>query len=699
MSSDGTSLYVASRYDSAVAHFGRDPSTGVLTYVGCTTGDAESGKYGSGACAEIESATDEGTSSGLDSLRAVTLSPDGKWLYVASGSDDAIARFKRKPTSGALTYRDCITGRIESGPEPAGTGACAAIPNATSGGVGSGLNNLQALVMSADGESLYAASFGDDAVAHFDRNPSTGSLTYVDCISGETESAGACTQIASAEPAGANSGLDNLFSVKVGPEGESLYVAARDDDAVARFDRDPSSGALTYHGCITGETDSVGCAPIGTATADGWSSGLDSLRSLSLSPDGESLYAASRGDDAVSHFERDPTSGALTYRDCLTSAADRVGSGGTGACETIADATSNGVNSGLDSLFEITASPDARSLYAASRYDAAVARFDREDMTTTPPPDTTAPLITLTKPANGAAVQLEESVLADYACTDETGGSGLASCVGNVPDGTAIDTASVGSKTFTVNAADNAGNTATLTHDYSVVDTPPPPAPATLTVLTINPPTLTIGSGPTSVTIGGEGFVSGATVDLEGGKGRKPTVTGTNVSSSIEVTTMITVHAKAKATTWDVRVTNNPPDGPTAVLPNALEVRPPGGDAKANGSQTVKGPIKIKVGSSEAGTASATGKVIAKGGSKARSLTALAAKKKRAKFKLKPASKAIAAGATVTLKLKPKGGKKKTRKLVKLVKGGAKAKAKIKWTLTDLAGNSTSGKLVVKLKK
>ena len=141
------------------------------------------------------------------------------------------------------------------------------------------------------------------------------------------------------------------------------------------------------------------------------------------------------------------------------------------------------------------------------------------------------------------------------------------------------------------------------------------------------------------------------------------------------------------------------PPPPSPPGPPATDTSAPDGDVKAKGSQKAGGAIKIKVGSNEAATASATGKVIAKGGSKARSLTALAAKKKGAKFKLKPASKEIAAGGTVTLKLKQKGGKKKKRTLVKLVKGGAKAKAKIKWTLTDLAGNSTSGKLVVKLKK
>ena len=83
--------------------------------------------------------------------------------------------------------------------------------------------------------------------------------------------------------------------------------------------------------------------------------------------------------------------------------------------------------------------------------------------------DTTAPTITITTPPNGATYLLNQTVLADYECQDEAGGSGLASCVGTVADGAAIDTSSVGSKSFTVNAEDNAGNTNSLTHNYSVV--------------------------------------------------------------------------------------------------------------------------------------------------------------------------------------------------------------------------------------
>ena len=83
--------------------------------------------------------------------------------------------------------------------------------------------------------------------------------------------------------------------------------------------------------------------------------------------------------------------------------------------------------------------------------------------------DITPPAITITTPANGATYLLGQLVNADYACQDEDGGSGLASCTGTVPKGSQIDTSSLGTKTFTVDALDNAGNPASLTHHYTVI--------------------------------------------------------------------------------------------------------------------------------------------------------------------------------------------------------------------------------------
>ena len=88
--------------------------------------------------------------------------------------------------------------------------------------------------------------------------------------------------------------------------------------------------------------------------------------------------------------------------------------------------------------------------------------------------DTTPPAITINTPADGAQYLLGQNVNADYACQDEANGSGLASCVGTVANGSPIDTSSFGSKSFTVNTTDNAGNPASLTYHYSVVDSTAP---------------------------------------------------------------------------------------------------------------------------------------------------------------------------------------------------------------------------------
>ncbi len=49
--------------------------------------------------------------------------------------------------------------------------------------------------------------------------------------------------------------------------------------------------------------------------------------------------------------------------------------------------------------------------------------------------DATGPVVSLLTPLDGAVYLLGQDVTADYSCADEEGGSGLASCTGDVPDG------------------------------------------------------------------------------------------------------------------------------------------------------------------------------------------------------------------------------------------------------------------------
>jgi hypothetical protein len=84
-------------------------------------------------------------------------------------------------------------------------------------------------------------------------------------------------------------------------------------------------------------------------------------------------------------------------------------------------------------------------------------------------PDTTDPSVTLTTPQEGAVYTQGQSVVADFECSD-SGGSGLASCVGTAADGSAVDTSTPGGHQFTVTATDGAGHTTVVTHGYSAVD-------------------------------------------------------------------------------------------------------------------------------------------------------------------------------------------------------------------------------------
>ena len=88
-------------------------------------------------------------------------------------------------------------------------------------------------------------------------------------------------------------------------------------------------------------------------------------------------------------------------------------------------------------------------------------------LTVNPAGDETPPSITINTPEDGAEYKLGQLVAANYFCSD--GGSGVSVCDGTVDSGSNIDTASVGSKTFTVDAEDVAGNTASASHDYSVL--------------------------------------------------------------------------------------------------------------------------------------------------------------------------------------------------------------------------------------
>jgi hypothetical protein len=78
------------------------------------------------------------------------------------------------------------------------------------------------------------------------------------------------------------------------------------------------------------------------------------------------------------------------------------------------------------------------------------------------------PTVTITTPADGASYYQYQSIAADYSCQPAAGVQ-ITSCVGDVNQGSPIDTSTPGSHSFKVTAQDNAGNQAQKTVNYTVI--------------------------------------------------------------------------------------------------------------------------------------------------------------------------------------------------------------------------------------
>jgi hypothetical protein len=355
-----------------------DAAPGDLTYQGCLTGDTNFGPVGTSACPLIPGATATGTNSGLDELFGISASPDGTSVYALSHLDDAIARFNRDPSTGAITYQGCISGRTE-------TTACTQIASAKSGGANSGLDEPYGITISPNGASVYVAAQEDDSIATFSRDTSTGALTYQRCITGEQETGpapgnGSCTTATGGvAPSGTNSGIDKVRNLAVDANGESLYSTSGQDDAIARFSRDPATGTLVYGGCFTAEaatgttTGTSACTNLPGISVNGSGSGFDNPQAVTVSPSGASVYVGSGNDAAIDRFSRTAGTGLLAWQDCLT----RDLSVGVN-CAQVADGTATGTDSGFDNIRGVAVSQDGTSLYAVAGGDSSIIQFSRD---------------------------------------------------------------------------------------------------------------------------------------------------------------------------------------------------------------------------------------------------------------------------------------------------------------------------------
>jgi sugar lactone lactonase YvrE len=149
----------------------------------------------------------------------VAVSPDGKSVYAAAFLSDSVTLLNRNTTTGAIS-------------QPAGSAGCVSETGAGPCADGHALDAARSVAVSADGKSVYVASYVSNAVARLNRNTTTGAITQ------PAGSAG-CISETGAGPCADGHGLDGPYSVAASADGKSVYVASFFSHAVARFNRAP----------------------------------------------------------------------------------------------------------------------------------------------------------------------------------------------------------------------------------------------------------------------------------------------------------------------------------------------------------------------------------------------------------------------------------------------------------------------------
>jgi 6-phosphogluconolactonase (cycloisomerase 2 family) len=188
ISSDGKNLYLSGM--NSVVVYERDVATGELV--------------------EIDTKSDgQGGVDGIAGSSGLTLTSDGKYLFVAGATDNAVAVFTRSTTTGRLGFVE-------------------ALRNDPGKGV-TGLNGARSVALSPDGVNLYVAGAADNALAVFKRNVISGKVSYLEAW---TQS-GVNGQNMVPE-------LDGVSAITVSPNGSRVYASSANQDVIAIFKTLPS---------------------------------------------------------------------------------------------------------------------------------------------------------------------------------------------------------------------------------------------------------------------------------------------------------------------------------------------------------------------------------------------------------------------------------------------------------------------------
>ena len=313
-----------------LVHFFADRTQGQLTYDGCVSDDGSGGTCGSAGSAQpLLTPTD------------VAVSPNGASVYAVSDSG-TLSQLFANPSQGQLTYGGCIS-------NDGSAGACGVAGN----GMGTALHGAFRVAVSPNGASVYTANESGTnnggTLAHLFANPIQGQLTWDGCVS-DDGSGSACLDVP-----GTGTPLATPTDVAVSPDGASVYAVSF-SGTVSHLFANPQ-GQLSWDGCVSNDGSGGTCADV-----PGTGAPLDGAFGVAVSPDGRSLYVASRTASSISSFSIAP-GGQLTFQGCLSD----------NAIPGCVDPPGEPLK-GADA---VAVSPDGRSVYVTGSGNGTVAHFFR----------------------------------------------------------------------------------------------------------------------------------------------------------------------------------------------------------------------------------------------------------------------------------------------------------------------------------
>ncbi len=175
-------MYVAAYTGDTLSIYSRDAVTGSLTFQSLLRDE-------------------EGGIDSLNGAQGVSVSADGKNVYVAAYYDSALTVFDRNVATGALSLADVFKDGVD--------------------GV-DGLRYAREVILSADGRNVYVTGGTDDAVVAFERDLGSGELVFLSFHQDGIEGV---------------DGLDSPRGIAAAPDGKNVYVAGSEDNALAVFNR------------------------------------------------------------------------------------------------------------------------------------------------------------------------------------------------------------------------------------------------------------------------------------------------------------------------------------------------------------------------------------------------------------------------------------------------------------------------------